>query len=374
MKLSFFILSFLALTLLYSSCNSGSKEKCRIEGTIKNYKQNSSPINLLIIYPDNIQLLSKVKVDKDGTFGFDVQNKTQTLYAIARQKDFVYFVNDAPEIAIETDANEFDNYSVEGSVASAQAKELTTTYKKIATDLNLAESLLIKKMVLSGGKIKDKEAQDLEHKADKLTMRLKNYVKNFIDTANALLALNSAIYLSKEEDYYYLKMLSEKSGNLNVDSMLKISLDNLLLEQEAIIRNTVIETISGFDKSFKKTTINPKGKYTLLNFWSSWCYYSTEEQKYFSKVYEKYKDNPNFQFINLSIDSDLKKWSEYLDKSNLQAHYNIIDTAAWKASTMQDLGLNYLPACYLFDKEGKLITKNMRGREIEMALKEFISP
>ncbi|POY35274.1 hypothetical protein C3K47_15945 [Solitalea longa] len=83
-----------------------------------------------------------------------------------------------------------------------------------------------------------------------------------------------------------------------------------------------------------------RGKYVLLNFWSSWCEPCRSNNAQLNKLNEEYKDK-NFQVINISLDSDLDQWVK-----------------AIRADQLKGVNLN----AFFKDKEGKLaVSYNVRS-------------
>lgn len=59
-----------------------------------------------------------------------------------------------------------------------------------------------------------------------------------------------------------------------------------------------------------------KGKYVLLDFWTSWCHPCRAENPNLVKAYEKYKDK-NFTILSVSIDGDKASWLKAVQNDKL---------------------------------------------------------
>lgn len=105
-----------------------------------------------------------------------------------------------------------------------------------------------------------------------------------------------------------------------------------------------------------------KGKTVLVDFWASWCAPCRVGNKSLVKLYEKYKGQ-NFEIVSISIDTDEAKWLRAIEKDKMK-HTQLIDPKGFKAPSAISFGVEALPAVYLFDDSGKLISINPTEKQI----------
>lgn len=72
--------------------------------------------------------------------------------------------------------------------------------------------------------------------------------------------------------------------------------------------------------------------------------------------------------MSVSIDKDLKKWENALDKENMN-WINVIDTSEWKGEIASKYALKAIPSNFLVDTNGKIIAKNISITDLEILLK-----
>ncbi len=111
-----------------------------------------------------------------------------------------------------------------------------------------------------------------------------------------------------------------------------------------------------------------KGKYTLVDFWASWCGPCRAENPNVVKAYSKFHPK-GFEILGVSLDSKKDKWLEAVKKDGLN-WTQVSDLKGWQNSVADTYGVRAIPMNYLLDKDGKIIGKSLRGDELEQKLEE----
>ena len=108
------------------------------------------------------------------------------------------------------------------------------------------------------------------------------------------------------------------------------------------------------------------GKYTLLEFWASWCKGCREEHPELIKVYEKNKEK-GFKVIGISGDNLEEDWMKAVEKDKLP-WLNLRDPDGRESIVQYQYGILYLPNNFLIDQVGKIIAKDVKPEELEKIL------
>ncbi len=113
-----------------------------------------------------------------------------------------------------------------------------------------------------------------------------------------------------------------------------------------------------------------KGKVVLLDFWASWCGPCRSSNKELTKLYPKYKAK-GFEIFGVSLDDDKNKWRNAIKKDKI-TWLQVNDGGGWDAQTAVQWNINAIPTSYLIDKNGKLVARDLEGKELERALKDLL--
>lgn len=101
-----------------------------------------------------------------------------------------------------------------------------------------------------------------------------------------------------------------------------------------------------------------EGKYTLIDFWASWCPPCRKEIPHIAKLATLYKDNDNFQVIGVSLDRSNAKMVDFIKKNKMD-WINIYD--ANNGNIAAKYGVSRIPFTILIDPQGKVIATGLRG-------------
>ena len=113
-----------------------------------------------------------------------------------------------------------------------------------------------------------------------------------------------------------------------------------------------------------------RGKIVLIDFWASWCGPCRQENPNVLRMYENYKDR-GFEIYGVSLDGDKNKWKQGIQDDGI--HWvHVSDLQEWRSTAARAYAVTAIPSTYLIDRDGKIIAKNLRGKELEDKLREVL--
>lgn len=106
-----------------------------------------------------------------------------------------------------------------------------------------------------------------------------------------------------------------------------------------------------------------RGKYVLVDFWASWCLPCRAENPNLIATYEKYRAK-NFTILSISIDvqKDRDKWLTAIKTDKLP--WTQASDLKKENEAAKLYGITTIPANVLIDPDGKVIAKDLKGKDL----------
>ncbi len=106
-----------------------------------------------------------------------------------------------------------------------------------------------------------------------------------------------------------------------------------------------------------------KGKVVLIDFWASWCGPCRKENPNVVAMYKKLHAK-GFEIYSVSLDDNQEKWMKAIKADGLIWNH-ASDLKGWDNQVAKMFGIDAIPFTILLDKEGKIIDKGLRGKELQ---------
>lgn len=115
---------------------------------------------------------------------------------------------------------------------------------------------------------------------------------------------------------------------------------------------------------------NPSVKYTLVDFWASWCGPCMREVPHLKKTYAAYHDK-GFEIYGISFDKDRDSWLKAIEKNGMN-WIHVSDLNRFDNQAAKDYAVQAIPSNFLLDAEGNIVAKNLRGKELYAKVSELL--
>ena len=114
-----------------------------------------------------------------------------------------------------------------------------------------------------------------------------------------------------------------------------------------------------------------RGKVVLLDFWASWCGPCRRENPNVTRIYGQYHDK-GFEVFSVSLDSDAASWKRAIEADKLVWPNHVSDLKKWQSKAAAIYGVRSIPSTFLLDKEGRIVQRDLRGADLERAVKQLV--
>ena len=162
-----------------------------------------------------------------------------------------------------------------------------------------------------------------------------------------------------------LANLHEKLGNSDLAHAYRVNADPPL----AWVGKVLPDFSSAVDLDGKPISLaDYRGKVVLLNFWTTRY---TDRIPTLETVYEKYH-NRGFNIIGISLDVDETVLREFIEENPLPWR-QIFDGKRYEGPLAQQYGVRSVPRMFLLDREGKVISVNVRDSTLDQFVAEEIN-
>jgi len=250
-----------------------------------------------------------------------------------------------------------DIYQAYKNESGALNKELKAVYDKFK-DESLSDE---QKAEL------EKQAEELSNKLDKLTF---NTIETNITNPVGIHLWPGNSYSMELEQLQALaaKVPAEYKSNERIDKLLK--------RIEVLAKTAVGQKFTDFTlpspegKPVKLSDIIAKNKYTLIDFWASWCGPCRREMPNVIAAYKEY-NKKGFGIVGVSLDNDAEAWKKAITEMGMTWDH-MSDVKGWQCEGAALYGVNSIPATVLVAQDGTIIERNLRGEAIKEKLAELL--
>ena len=113
-----------------------------------------------------------------------------------------------------------------------------------------------------------------------------------------------------------------------------------------------------------------KNKYTLVDFWASWCPPCRAEMPTIVKAYADFHSQ-GFEVVGVSLDNNRDSWVISIEQLGM-TWPQMSDLKGWKCAGAELYYIRSIPANILVDQQGIIVAKDLRGEGLLSKLAELM--
>lgn len=169
-----------------------------------------------------------------------------------------------------------------------------------------------------------------------------------------------------------IKSLLEKipARYINTPTIQKLKEHVALMDKTAVGRKfTDISMKDPNGNDISLSTYVAKNKYTLIDFWASWCGPCRQEMPNVVAAYKQFAPK-GFEIVGISLDKDGNAWKKAIKDLGI-TWPQMSDLKYWESAGAKAYGVNAIPATVLIDQQGTIVERNLRGDALAKRLGEL---
>ena len=355
---------YLAAAMLLAACAPKAGNTTRIVGQFGNDAPQIVEVSMSLMADKDI--LDTTIVVENGRFDFEIPKNLVAPAVFRTGFSELTFLSDGSTITIDPEAGTAVSSNKKGAHArfdayNAWMDQFTTDYRakiaEFADDDEAAEAYYEEAMATFN-----------EYQKEAAKVNSDNIVGLFAITQLRMTPENF------DEVIALMDGLSDEIKAIPIVAQMRAEFESqansatLTAEGQPFVDFTVVQDPEHPETSTVKfSDYIGKGKYVLVDFWASWCGPCKEEMPNLVNVYNTYHGD-NFDMLSVAV------WDEVEDTVEAAPGLGIVWNQIVNAQEIPTslYGIEGIPHIILFGPDGTILKRDLRGEQVEAAVKEAL--
>ncbi len=360
------------ILLVFASCqnNSKSSQQFTVKMNIKNLKQDAKVVMQKREQGEWIKKDSIILKNGQGEFKGHLDGPALYYFTMKKFNAYMPVWVENSNITVSGDLKNLRHPVIKGSKAQDAFNAYTDSTKKFMDQ----ERLLGVKYSQARVKKDEKTMKDLEDQYNQIEKDRTQYMLGYVKRHNKSV-VSPYIILSNS---YGLSLKQLEAATNSMDTSLAGNKDlKYLKDRVATLKRVAVGqpfvdfTLNDMNgKPLSLSSVVKAHKYTLVDFWASWCMPCRGENPNVVKAYNAFKDK-GFTVFGVSFDKDHDKWVAAVKKDGL-VWPQVSDLKFWSSAAGKLYGVQSIPHNVLIGPDGKIIAEDLRGDALTSKLKELL--
>lgn len=365
--------------LLIASCKGGgqAEDGIHINGTIQGAE--GERVTLWLLDGDRPQVIDSATVT-DGAFALQTTTRLLRFYAVevGAERNMVYLLPDESASAIQlggTYPEWTTNYTVSGDQNSMDYRD----YQRFAQPHNERQQALLERYPTASATVQS----DLIRQMDSIAAIVRAYAIRYIDKKpsspvswlllQAFYPPSGLAHFDTTDLAYFEKVgaaLERHYPYSEYPELIARTIETTraqIYQLQAVPNGTAPDLMAENPEGTPMKLSSLRGKVVLLDFWASWCRPCRMENPEIVNLYNTYKSK-GFTVFSVSLDTDKRAWKNAIEADQLNWPHHVSDLKGWQSKAAALYGVNAIPTTFLIDREGAIVSQNLRGGQLEQKL------
>jgi peroxiredoxin len=360
------------LFVLVLAVNLAVAQDAKIKGTLPASLSGRTLVLTLMNYETRKdQQVKEIKMDKNGNFVFSIPSTEPLIYNLSAGDSSLLHMLIKPKDNIDLAVRK-DAIVAKGSVDTQYLIDYEANRKK-AFDKYMRPTYDSSSVAEKSGDKARIEYWNMQH--EKSSENYKAELGKWVSQPFFLNSLASVHHTLRWHADHDIALMDAMSAALQ-KSYPKAELTRQLVAKVNSAKRVAIgATAPDFQlKNAQGNLVDLKsyrGKYVLVDFWASWCAPCRQESPTLVRLYNSFKDK-DLEILTVSIDTDENKWKNAIKKDGFTWE-TVSELSGYSGPSSALYNISAIPSSFLLDKDGKIVAKNLRGKNLEKKLEELTS-
>ena len=364
------IFKFIFTISLIVSCGD-STSNLKVKGTTD--LENGSKIFHLVADTNNQPKVLDTLIVNEGEFSLITENEFPNIHFLKIEglQGTFPFVAEKGTILIKLFKDNLDSSKANGTVSNDDFMQYKSDTKVYITSLNAIGNDLQQAVILKDSLLAD----DLRDQYQDVRDQIQEYELNFLKSApNSFISIlilerfiaNNAIQISEAKELFegFSKRIKNTPSGKSVGEILNQS-------PKAEV-GQIAPFFEGPNPEGNRFNLEDKlGKVTIIDFWASWCRPCRVENPNLVRMFNKHKKN-GLQIVGVSLDQTKPKWVQAIADDGLTWEH-VSNLKFWNDPIAKLYQISAIPATFILDENGVILTRNLRGLQLEQKIEELFS-
>lgn len=359
----------LSSLVLLSSCKNEEKEAevkeegYEVLGTIKNVPDST----MVVLSANNVNIDSAYVVGEQFRLIGKVEEPTNVYLMVKNTRDYHSFWLENNKMTFDAEKDNFRETKVTGSRTEEENQILSSQINPLRKEMDSLRGILQEDNITAAQK--DSIRADLTKLRKKEMEVDKKFIRKYPNSLVSAHILNiyKTTWGKEETSDLFALMSTEQKESKNGKFISRF----IELSQDPQVGDKYIDLAQANVDGEMVILSDVKGKYTLIEFWASWCGPCRMTNPQLVKNYERFKDQ-GFEIYAISLDQHKGSWLKAIKDDGL-TWINVSDLTGSNNEAALIYGINGIPDNFLIDETGTIIARDLRGETFTKKLEEVFA-